>query len=392
MITRESLRILRNQMNFIGNVDRQYDDSFAKEGAKIGDTLRIRLPNEYTVRSGRVADVQDTVETSTNLTVATQKGVDMAFTSVDLTLSLDDFSNRIIKPAAARLASVIEDDFLGSVINQVPNQVLQTGALTYDNALEAGQIMDEHLAMDMDRIAMLNPQQNRDMVNGTSTLFNNQAEIGRQYLRGRMGEAAGFDFYRNTLLRRHLTGAAAGYLINGANQTGTDPRANQTLTVDTGTGSWNVGDVFTIAGVFEVNQETKQVTARLRQFAVVTATTGNTTSLVVNPSIVVSGAKQNVSAAPADNAAITRSGAASSYTSQGLTFTKDAFAFVAADLEMPKDVDWKARETVDGISMRMLRKFDIINDTWVTRMDVLYGFAALRPDLAVRLASNQVAA
>ena len=108
--------------------------------------------------------------------------------------------------------------------------------------------------------------------------------------------------------------------------------------------------------------------------------------------MVVSGAKQNVSAAPADNAAITRSGAASSYTSQGLTFPKEAFTFVAADLEMPKDVDWKARETVDGISMRMLRKFDIINDTWVTRMDVLYGFAALRPDLAVRLASNQIAA
>ena len=391
IITKEAQRILRNSLNLVGTVDRQYDPQFAKSGAKIGDTLRIRRPNEYTVRTGRVADVQDTTERSVNLTVATQKGVDMDFTSAELTLSIDDFSNRILRPAMSRLATEVEADLIRSLYKKVPAAVLNTGALTYDNALEAGQIMTEHLAPPIDRMANLNPQQMRDVVNGTSTLFNNQTAIGKQYLTGMMGTAAGFDFYQNTVFPRHATGAAAGYLVNGANQTGTDRYANQTLTVDTGTGSWNEGDIFTIAGVFEVNQETKDVTARLRQFVVRTATTGNATSIVFTPSIVVSGAGQNVSNAPAENAPITRLGAASSYTSMGLAYQKEAIAFVTADLEMPNGVDQKARENLDGISMRYIRDFDVINDKWVARLDVLYGFELVRPELAVRLHSNQIA-
>ncbi len=394
VITREALRILRNQLNFVGSINRTYDGAFAKSGAKIGTTLNIRKPNEFTVRTGRVADVQDVSEQTVPLTLNTQKGVDMSFSSVDLTLTIDDFSQRYIRPAMARLATQMESDAISTMYKLVPQQVLQTGALTYDNVLEAGQILDEHLAPSIDRIANVNPQQNRDLVNGTSTLFNHQGELGRQYLTGKMGEAAGFEFYRNTVLPRHATGAAAGYLINGANQQAaslTSPADTMTLVVDTGTGSWNEGDVLTIAGVFDVNPESKSVTARLKQFVVRTATTGNTTSLVVSPAIVPSGAKQNVSAVPADNAAITRSGAASSYTSMGLAYGKDAFAFVSADLEMPNGVDWKARETLDGMSMRAVRSWDVVNDMWITRLDVLYGFAAIRPELAVRLASNQIA-
>lgn len=391
-VTRKALSVLHSKLTFIGSVDRQYDKSFAKTGAKIGSTLKIRRPNEYSVRTGRVMDVQDTTETSVDLTVGTQMGVDLAFTSVDLTLSLDDFSERILEPAMDRLASSIEGQLLASIYKKVPAQVLQTGAFTYDNALEAGQVLTEHLATRNARSNLLNPQMMRDLVNGTSTLFNNQTAIGRQYLDGMMGQAAGFDFFENTLMPRHLTGAAAGYLINGANQTGTDPYANQTLVVDTGTGSWNEGDVFTIAGVFEVHPETKAVTARLRQFVVRTATTGNTTSLVVTPAIVVSGARQNVSNAPADNAPITRSGAASSYTSQGLAFQKEAVAFVTADLVMPDGVDWKAREQHDGISMRIVRQYDINNDIFPARIDVLWGSELIRPELIVREAANQVAA
>lgn len=392
IITKEAQRILRNNLNVVGTVDRQYDSQFAKSGAKIGDTLRIRRPNEYTVRTGRVADVQDTTETSVNLTVATQKGVDLAFTSVDLTLNIDDFSNRFLRPAMARLASEVEVDMIRTLYKKVPSAVLNTGALTYDNVLEAGQILTEHLAPPIDRMANLNPQQMRDMVNGTSTLFNHQNEIGKQYLTGQMGTAAGFDFYQNTAFPRHLTGAAAGYLVNGVPTAATDRYATQTIAVDTGTGSWNAGDVFTIAGVFEVNQETKEVSARLKQFVVRTATTGNTTTLTFSPSLVSTGAGQNVSALPADNAAITRLGAASSYTSMGWAYQKEAIAFVTADLEMPNGVDQKARENLDGISMRYIRDFDIINDTWIARLDVLYGFELVRPELAVRLHSNQIAA
>lgn len=391
-VTRKALSVLHSKLNFIGSVDRQYDKSFAKTGAKIGSTLKIRRPNEYSVRTGRVMDVQDTTETSVDLTIGTQMGVDLAFTSVDLTLSLDDFSERILEPAMDRLASSIEGQLLSSIYKKVPAQVLQTGAFTYDNALEAGQVLTEHLATRNDRSNLLNPQMMRDLVNGTSTLFNNQTAIGRQYLDGMMGRAAGFDFFENTLMPRHLTGSASGYLINGANQTGTDPYANQTLVVDTGTGTWNEGDVLTIAGVFEVHPETKAVTARLRQFVVRTATVGNTTSLVVTPSIVVSGPRQNVSNAPADNAPISRSGAASSYTSQGLAFQKEAVAFVTADLVMPDGVDWKAREQHDGISMRIVRQYDINNDIFPARIDVLWGSELIRPELIVREAANQVAA
>lgn len=390
-VTRKALSVLHSKLNFIGSVDRQYDDSFAKTGAKIGNTLKIRRPNEYKVRDGRVMDVQDTVETSVDLTVANQTGVDLAFTSVDLTLSLDDFSERILEPAMDVLASTIEGRVLASTYKKVSSQVLQTGALTYDNALEAGQILTEHLASRDRRSNLLNPQQMRDLVNGTSTLFNDQRAIGRQYLDGLMGRAAGFDFFENTLMPRHLTGSAAGYLVNGANQTATDRYANQTLVVDTGTGTWNEGDVFTIAGVYEVHPETKAVTARLRQFVVRQTTVGNATSLVISPSIVVSGAGQNVNAAPADNAPISRSGAAASYTSQGLAFQKEAVAFVTADLVMPNGVDWKAREQHDGLSMRIIRQYDINNDIFPARIDVLWGSELIRPELIVREASNQIA-
>lgn len=390
-VTRKALSVLHSKLNFIGSVDRQYDKSFAKTGAKIGSTLKIRRPNEYSVRTGRVMDVQDTVESSIDLVVGTQMGVDTAFTSVDLTLSLDDFSERVLEPAMDRLASAIEGQLLTSIYKKVPSQVLQTGALTYDNALEAGQILTEHLATRDARSNLLNPQQMRDLVNGTSTLFNNQTAIGRQYLDGLMGRAAGFDFFENTLMPRHATGAAAGYLVNGAVTPGTDQYANQTIAVNTGTGSWNEGDVFTFNGVFEVHPETKQVTARLRQFVVRVATVGNATSLTFTPALVTSGPKQNVNAVPAPGAAITRSGAASSYTSQGLAFQKEAVAFVTADLIMPDGVDWKAREQHDGISMRIVRQYDINNDNFAARIDVLWGSELIRPELIVREASNQIA-
>lgn len=391
-VTRKALAVLHSKLNFIGSVDRQYDSSFAKTGAKIGSTLKIRRPNEYAVRTGRVMDVQDTVETSVDLTIGTQMGVDLAFTSVDLTLSLDDFSNRILEPAMDRLASTIEGQLLTSIYRKVPSQVLQTGALTYDNALEAGQILTEHLASRTDRSNLLNPQQMRDLVNGTSTLFNNQTAIGRQYLEGLMGRAAGFDFFENTLMPRHLTGAAAGYQVNGVPTAATDYYGNQTIAVNTGTGSWNEGDVFTIAGVFEVHPETKAVTARLKQFVVRVASTGNATSLTFTPQLVSTGPKQNISALPASGALITRSGAASSYTSQGLAFQKEAVAFVTADLVMPDGVDWKAREQHDGISMRIVRQYDINNDIFPARIDVLWGSELIRPELIVREASNQIAA
>lgn len=391
IITKEALRILHNKATFLSNVDMSYEDKFAKSGAKIGETLNVRKPNQYNVRRGRVAQVQDTYEESIPLTVSDQIGVDMKFETRELTLDIDRFSERYIQPAVAKLAGTLQSDFLKYAIPRVPNAVVNAGALSLTNALEAGAKLSNHLAPDDDRIALINPTQEVNVVSGTSTLFNNQTEIGRQYLEGRMGRAAGFDWYRNTSMPRAFLGAGTGYLVNGANQTATDvnlPGQSQTLVVDTGTGALAVGTVFTIAGVYEVNPETKDATGQLRQFVVLSANATPATSLVIAPAIVPSGAKQNVTAVPADNAPITVVGTASNNYDQGLFYHKNAFTFASIDLEMPRGMDMTARERMDGVSMRFVRGWDIINDEFVSRLDILPVYGVMYEDWAVKALST----
>jgi hypothetical protein len=385
-VTREALRILHQKLNFVGNIVREYDDSFAKSGAKIGDSLKIRLPNEYTVRTGATLSTQDTSETSTTLQVATQKGVDLNFTSVDLSLSIDDFSARILEPAMAVLAANIEADAL-SMAKDVYNVVNNIGsAITFNKVLAARKLLVDNLVpADGDRNVLLNTQDNVDLVDALKGLFNDPSTLSKQYKEGMMGKTAGFNFYENTLLGNQTTGTAAassGYLINGGSQSGS------TLTVDTGTTTWLRGDVFTIANVYRVHPETKVATADLQQFVVTSDTSTSATSLAISPAIVTSGARQNVSAAPADNAAITKIGSASGVYRPSLAFHKNAFAFATADLVVPSGVDFAKREVMDGISMRIIRQYDINNDKFPCRLDVLYGYKTLRAQLAARILSN----
>src|SRR6185312_11092427 len=261
-VTREALRVLHQKLNFVGTVTRDYDESFARQGAKIGDTLKIRLPNQYTVRTGATLTSQDTTETTADLKVQTQKGVDLNFTSVDLTLALDDFSERILEPAMAVLAANIEADAMTmyrDVFNQVDNQ---GQAATFTKVLQGRKILVDNLAPLNARTCNLNTQDNVDLVDALKGLFNDQGTISKQNREGFMGRTAGFDFMENTLWPSHPRSAAAGYLVNGAGQTGA------TLTVNTGTGAPAQGDVFTIAGVFRVHPETKQSTGILQQFTV----------------------------------------------------------------------------------------------------------------------------
>lgn len=393
VITREALRILHNETTLLNNVNRTYNDRFAKSGAKIGETLNIRKPNQYKIRRGRVAQVQDVQEESIPLTVQQPVGVDMKFDSRELTLDIDNFSERYIRPAVSRLTAALESDMMKFILPQIPNAVVNPGAASLQMALNAKAKLNEHLAPSSDRYALVNSQQSVDVVTGTSTLFNNQTEIGKQYREGRMGRAAGFDWYESTTAPRFFAGAGAGYLVNGANQIAPDqgkPGETQSLVVDTGAGALAVGTIFTIAGVYEVNPETKDQTGRLRQFTVVSANATPATSIVISPAIVTTGAKQNVSAAPADNAAITSATTASNNYDQGLFFHRDAFTLVTVDLEMPNGVDFKARESMDGVSMRLVRDWDIINDEWVTRLDILPAYAVLYPDWAVKALSTAV--
>lgn len=388
-VTREALRVLHQKLNFVGSITREYDDSFARQGAKVGDTLKVRLPNQYVVRTGAALDAQDTAETSVELKVQTQKGVDLNFTSVDLTLSLDDFSERILEPAMSVLAANIEADAM-SMYKDVPNQVNNQGAAaSFAKVLLARKMLVDNLAPLAGRTCNLNTQDNVDLVDALKGLFNDRATIAKQHREGFMGRTAGFDFMENTLWPSHTVGTKAGTpLVNGAGQTGaslaTDGWGNSSAVL-------KKGDVFTVAGVFRVHPETKQSTGVLQQFVVTADVSSNgsgVASVPISPAIVASGAGQTVSGAPGDNAQITVAGTASTAHGVSMAYHKGAFAFASADMVMPRGVDFAAREAFDGVSMRIVRQYDINNDKFPCRLDVLYGFKTLRPQLACRLANN----
>lgn len=382
MVTREALRILHQKCNFIGSINRQYDDSFAREGAKIGDSLKIRLPNQYTVRDGVTMSIQDTIENSVTLQVAKVKGVDLSFTSQELTLSLDDFSKRILEPAMAVLAANIEADAL-TMKNDVYNQANNTGnPMNLSTALQAGRKLTEELTPTGDRTALLSPADNAAFVSSVSGLFNDTTTIAKQYREGYMGRTAGFDFMQNTLLTPQNRGSGIGFAVSSVT-------GNNTITV-AGTGLLVVGDVITIAGVNRVHPETKANTGILQQFVVTSATGApNTTSITVSPAWVTTGALQNVTTAPAAAALISIAGTASTPYSTSLAYHRDAFTFVTADLVQPQGVDFAAREVMDGISMSVVRQFQINDRSFPCRVDVLYGYKTIRPQLACRIA-NQI--
>ena len=395
-VTREALRVLHQKLNFIGSITRDYDDSYAKKGAKIGDTLKIRLPNEYVVRTGAVlgasGTLNDTVETSASLVINNQKGVDLDFTSTDLTLSLDDFSERILEPAMSVLAANIEADAI-SMYKDIPFQVNNTGsAATFAKVLAARKVLVDNLAPVNDRQVLLNTQDNADLVDALKGLFQDGPSISKQYKEGYLGRTAGFDWMENTLLPTHARGAEnTAYTTDTTTaQMPSSSTELSTLTFASGSGAGVKGDIFTIAGVYRVHPETKVSTGVLQQFALAAdITSGQTSGITIVPGIITAGGRQNVTVTTTSStAAITWAGTASTNYGVSLAYQKGAFAFATADLVMPGGVDFAAREVFDGVSMRIVRQYDINNDKFPCRLDVLYGYKTLRRRLAVRMANN----
>ena len=388
-VTREALRILHQKLNFVGNIKRDYDDSFAKSGAKIGDSLKIRLPNQYTVRTGAYLGAQDTSEISTTLQIATQKGVDLNFTSVDLTLSLDDFSKRILDPAMSVLAANIEADALSMMLDVYQNVNNIGSAITFGKLMSSRKVLNDALApMDNNRSILLNTQDNVDLVDGLKGLFQDSAAIKEQYREGSMGRTGGYDFYENTLIANQATGTAAsatGYTVNGAVTT----NGSTAVTLAAGANTFKKGDVITFVGCNRVHPETKADTGVLQPFVVTADYAGGAGSLSFAPAIYTSGGRQNVVAAGiANGVAVAKIGGASAIYKPSLAFHKDAFAFATADLVMPQGVDFASRQVLDGISMRIVRQYDINMDQFPCRLDVLYGYKTIRPELACRILSN----
>jgi len=397
MITREALRILHQKLNFVGNINRQYDDSFAKDGAKIGDALRIRLPNRFNVRSGATMGssgaANDVTETSTTLTINKQKGVDMYFGSAELTLKLDDFSSRIIEPAMSVLAANIESDAF-SMYKDVAQQTNTAGTpmTTLLQVLEAGARLDNSLApRDNNRKLLVNPTAQAKLVDAVKGLFQDSSKISEQYRDGIIGRAAGFDWYTNTMMPTYASTNAA--LAAAATSVTAITEGSSTFTCAGVTGqTLAAGAVITFSNVFEVHPETRETTGRLMQFVVtnsIVAATSLFTGVTVSPAWKASATdpQRNVNIIPivGTSTVTSYSGGLAVSSQQNLAFHKDAFCFATADLIMPKGVDFASRQVMDGISMRVVRAYDIVNDQMPCRIDVLYGYKTIRPQLATRI-------
>jgi P22 coat protein - gene protein 5 len=389
MITRKALEILENNLVLTRNVNRQYDDSFAVEGAKIGSTLRIRLPDRALVTDGAALQVQDDNEQYTTLSVASQKHIGVNFTSAELTMQLDDFAERVLKPRISQLASSIDADVANSY-KAIYSSVGTPGTTPSTSLvlLQAQQKLNENAAVMSPRYATVNPAANAGLVEGMKGLFNPTDTISRQFKNGMMGMGVlGFDEVNmSQSIKQHTTGDW-GTTITVTTTVATEGQATLGISFTGSSKTWNVGDVFTIADVYAVNPQTRESTGSLQQFTVTAATSGSSTAtLAISPAIYTSNnALATVNSFPVAGKAVTMLGSAASQYAQNLVYHKDAITFATADLLLPQGVDMASRQVHNGISMRVVRQYDINNDRLPCRIDVLYGYSAIRPAMACRI-------
>ncbi len=387
MITRKALEILENNLVLTRTVNRQYDDSFAVEGAKIGSTLRIRLPDRALVTDGAALQVQDDNEQYTTLTVSSQKHIGVNFTTAELTMQLDDFAERVLKPRISQLASSIDADVANS-FKYIGNSVGTPGTTPATSLvlLQAQQKLNENAAVMSPRYATVNPAANASLIEGMKGLFNPVSAISKQFKNGIFGEGIlGYDeLNMSQSIKQFTTGSRTGTVTVSSSVT----TEGSTTIVLTGLGSTTIkaGDVFTIANVYAVNPQTRESTGSLYQFVALADVTASTTASVTVPAMYsATQALATVDALPVASATVTFLGAASTQYPQNLIYHKDAIAFATADLLLPQGVDMASRQVHNGISLRVVRQYDINNDRLPCRIDVLYGYSVIRPQMAVRL-------
>lgn len=396
MITREALRLFRNSNFFMRTINRQFDEDFGRSGGKIGQQMRIRLPNDYTLRTGPTANPQNTNERSTTLVLATQMGVDVSFSSAERTLQLDDYSTRILAPAVNTLAAGVAQAIMQN-IEGAANLVQNTdtgGAMISPTAgtwLAAGAILDQNGAPRNDRFIIMDPLTQARTVTSLMGLFNPQTKISDQYMRGTISvDTLGFDWGMDQTVLLHQTGAyGAAPTVAGANQTGA------VLTISALAGPLAAGDVITIAGVRSVNRVSKASTGSLAQFVVAAPAIAGATTVSIYPPLVPAGAAnapvpyQTVDVSPAAGAQIAVATPASSRYRANFAYYSEAITLATAELELPRGTHEAARETYDGISLRMVTDYAVLSDQFVTRLDILFGSLLLRPEWVVKVADIQ---
>jgi len=405
-ITNEALMVLENELTFTSEVDRNYDDQFAVVGAKIGATVNVRKPGRFIGTTGPALNVEDFNETSVPVTLSTQFHVDTQFTTQDLALSLDMFSDRVLKPAVAAIANKMDRDGLLMAKNATANIVgtagtPPTGLITY---LTAGAYLDaEGAPRDGRRSCVIEPFTSATIVDSLKGLFNPNPKISKQYEKGMMGtDSSGmnwkmdqnvvnqtFGSYATATSFSCQTATATGFLTTGWASTSTIA-----LSVSTATAGLKQGDVIQIANVYAVNPQNRQAygSNKLRNFVVqadVTVATSGTTSVVVSPAVITAGQFQNVSVTSPGASTVTPFNNTGVVSPQNIIMHRNAFCLAVADLELPEGVHFAGRASDKelGLSMRVVRQYTINNDSIPTRLDVLYGWAPLYPELACRVAA-----
>lgn len=397
MIAKEGLAIAHEKATFISTVDRQFDESFKPQsigGGRIGGTLRVKEPNQYTRRQGsRVMDVQDQNESTQTITLATQDGVDMRFTSAELALDTDNpdqvsaFSKRYIEPAMAVLVSGIDGDCLETATKNTYNVVGTAGTTATIDALALARArLNQGLApKDMNRSLQLDSVTMASIVGANKGLFLPDQQVRKAFVEGYYSRSQMADFYENERTYQHAVGSDV------TSSTAADAAVTDGGTNITGDNiNINAGDVFTVAGVYACHPETKQSLGYLQQFVATAASTG---AITVSPATVLTGAKQNVcsvaSAALATTAfnsqTMTFVGSASTTYRHNLMYHKDAFAFVMADMPLMDDAHKCVVKRNEGFSIRVWMASDIRNDELLCRLDVLYGFKTFRPAWSCRV-------
>jgi hypothetical protein len=385
VILKEAGRLFHQKAKFIQKCERQYDDKFAQSGAKPGYSINLRDRNEYSVSTGATLVVQDTTEASQTLTVNTQKHIGLNFTSADLTMVIDEFSDRYIVPAVARLVANIEADIIDKAKKATPNMIDGDAAsFAFTHVASARRRLDETLA-DSDRSLFLTPAHAEKYLGAVTSLAQPFGLQG-QYASGEVKDFNGFAIDSTTHLTSLTTGTAAkttGYSVDNSGTT-----SGATITLKTGSTTFLKGDVITIATLNAVHPETKADLGYLKQFVVTADSGASATSLSISPAIVYTGAKKNVSPSSlgADRAVVKIGAGASEVLVESLAFAKGAYIVGTADLEdMSKYGGWGKTMSMDGISMRIWRQGDIVNDSAPCRLDILYGFLARYPQMACRI-------
>jgi len=394
IIARAAAQTLKDNMVFCSTIDQADASDFdGKNGYKAGDTIQTSIPARYVPQNtfDITSSIQDSVEEKAPLTLDIISTVGMEIDSFEYATEVDlkNTIKRFVIPAAESIAQDVESRILEKATDATYNSVGTAGSNTYTiaDSLAGMTKLDENLAPRGDRNFLLNSAALAQGVNARSALFQSSEQIADQYKKGRMGVADGFEWYSNELVTTHTNGND----VTGVTTDGTIVEGASTLHVDgltTTTGTVTKGQIFTIAGIFMVHPITKVPSAVLQQFVVtadVTADGAGDADLEVSPSFFAgSGGLQNITSLPGDGLLLTFVGGADSALKQPLQYHKSAFKMVSVPLIQPQAVEVAAQETVDGITVSVVRAFDVLQRRMITRLDFLGGVSAVRPEWAVR--------